>query len=57
MDTTMEAVSATDTARRSTTIAGETLPPVDFLGLDELLTSEERAVRDRVRAFVDGARR
>lgn len=45
--------SATDTARRSTTVAGEALPPVDFYGLDELLTPEEREVRDRVRQFVD----
>lgn len=45
--------NAAETARRSTTIAGEALPPVDFYGLDELLTREERDVRDRVRAFVD----
>ncbi len=53
MAVTLALDSATDTARRSTTIAGATLPPVDFLGIDELLSSEERAVRDRVRAFVD----
>ncbi|MFL6593944.1 MAG: acyl-CoA dehydrogenase family protein [Chthoniobacterales bacterium] len=30
-----------------------TFAPPDFLQLDELLTAEERALRDRVRAFVD----
>ncbi len=42
-----------ETARRSTTVAGDTFPRVDFYALDELLTDEERAVRDKVRAFVD----
>ncbi len=41
------------TAQRGTNLLGATLPPVDFYGIDELLTDEERAVRDRVRAFVD----
>jgi glutaryl-CoA dehydrogenase len=29
------------------------LPPVDFYGIDDLLTPEEREVRDRTRAWVD----
>ncbi len=45
--------ASVETARRGTTVAGETFPRPDFYALDELLTDEERAVRDKVRAFVD----
>lgn len=41
------------TALRSDNLVGKELPPVDFVGVDELLTNEERAIRDRTRAFVD----
>jgi len=41
------------TARRGTHLVDETFPATDFYALDDLLTTEERAVRDRVRAFVD----
>lgn len=50
-ETTASASEAT--ARRSTNIIGDTLPRVDFYGIDDLLTPDEIAVRDRVRAFVD----
>jgi glutaryl-CoA dehydrogenase len=50
---TMRPGASRETAQRSTTLVGETLPRVDFYALDDLLTDEERAVRDRVRAFVD----
>jgi glutaryl-CoA dehydrogenase len=46
-------VPSIETAQRSTTIAGDTFPRVDFYAIDDLLTAEERAVRDKVRAFVD----
>jgi glutaryl-CoA dehydrogenase len=42
-----------ETAGRSTNLIGETFPRVDFYAIDELLTDEERAIRDKVRAFVD----
>ncbi|MDP9373359.1 MAG: acyl-CoA dehydrogenase family protein [Chloroflexota bacterium] len=47
------ASASVDTARRSTNLVGETFPRPDFYALDELLTPEERATRDKVRAFVD----
>jgi glutaryl-CoA dehydrogenase len=42
-----------ETAGRSTTLLGETFPRVDFFALDDLLSDDERAIRDKVRAFVD----
>lgn len=42
-----------ETALRSTNVLGARLTPVDFYGVDELLTEDERAVRNRVREFVD----
>jgi glutaryl-CoA dehydrogenase len=37
----------------STAIASSTFPGVDFYNTDSLLSEEERAVRDTVRAWVD----
>jgi len=42
-----------ETAARSTSLVGVETAPPDFYGMDELLTEEERSLRDRVRAFVD----
>ena len=42
-----------ETAARSTNLIGATFPRVDFYAIDDLLTPEERAVRDTVREFVD----
>lgn len=42
-----------ETAGRSTTLLGETFPRVDFYAIDDLLSEEDRALRDKVRAFVD----
>src|SRR6476661_3586068 len=42
-----------ETAERSTNLVGATFPRVDFYAVDDLLTEEERALRDKVRAFVD----
>ncbi len=42
-----------ETAARSTNLLGTTFPRVDFYAIDDLLSEEERAVRDKVRAFVD----
>lgn len=42
-----------ETAARSTNLLNTTFPRVDFFALDDLLTDEERALRDKVRAFVD----
>ncbi len=42
-----------ETARRSTNLIGETFPRPDFYAVDDLLTPEERAIRDKVRAFAD----
>jgi glutaryl-CoA dehydrogenase len=40
------------TARMASSVKTGGVDPEDFLGLDALLTAEERAVRDEVRAFV-----
>jgi glutaryl-CoA dehydrogenase len=40
------------TARLASSVKTGGVDPEDFLGLDALLTAEERAVRDEVRAFV-----
>ncbi len=42
-----------ETAGRSTSLLGETFPRVDFYAIDDLLSEDERAIRDKVRAFVD----
>ena len=42
-----------ETAARSTNLLGMTFPRVDFYAIDDLLSPEERAVRDMVREFVD----
>ncbi len=51
--TATTATTGVETARRSTNIVGDALPRPDFYAIDDLLTAEEIAVRDRVRAFVD----
>lgn len=54
MTSTMPQQSASvETARRGTNVVGEEFPRVDFYALDDLLTAEERDVRDRVRDFVN----
>ncbi|MDP9374052.1 MAG: acyl-CoA dehydrogenase family protein [Chloroflexota bacterium] len=45
--------ASVETAQRSTNIIGDTLERPDFYAVDELLTDEERATRDKVRAFAD----
>lgn len=42
-----------ETAGRSTTLLGETFPRVDFYAIDDLLSDDDKALRDKVRAFVD----
>ncbi len=42
-----------ETAERSTNLVGQIFPRVDFYAVDDLLTDDERAIRDKVRAFVD----
>lgn len=46
-------VGAKKTALISNNVVGERTASVDFCGMEDLLTEEERVVRDRVRAFVD----
>ncbi|BBL79272.1 acyl-CoA dehydrogenase [Rubrobacter xylanophilus] len=45
--------TSVETALRSTNVLGAGATPVDFYGVDELLTEEEQALRSRVREFVD----
>lgn len=48
-----EAADAAAARRGTNVLDAANLPRVDFYARDELLTAEERAVRDRVRRFVD----
>ncbi len=48
---TMQAAGTAETAQAPTT--QQVAPPLDFFLFDELLTADERDVRDRVRAFCD----
>jgi glutaryl-CoA dehydrogenase len=52
-DQVQRPTASVETAKRSTNIIGDKLERPDFYAVDELLSDEERAVRDKVRAFVD----